>query len=126
VNASRRRRSAAWEGVGGFHVVTTCASHELRIKTNVKADNHAVASSVVTFDLQYFPTDELKRHNMVARLPDDFILDQLDPARLCLAAATHRRSPGNLPGMADENLDTLLKQGLTQSHGLLQVWKVAL
>jgi hypothetical protein len=45
---------------------------------------------------------------------------------VCEAAANHRRSLKNPPKTADEYLDTLLKQGLTQTVGLLREWKAAL
>jgi hypothetical protein len=69
----------------------------------------------------------LKRYNLAAQHPDDFIFDPLDlhPARVCESAANHRRSLKNPPKTADEYLDTLLKQGLTQAVGLLREWKAA-
>ena len=70
--------------------------------------------------------DEWTR-NVLKQRPDDFILDLLDlhPARICEAAAKHRRSLKNPPKTADEYLDTLLNQGLTQTVGLLRQWKSA-
>lgn len=47
-------------------------------------------------------------------------------ARVCEAAANHRRSLKNPPKSVDEYLDTLLKQGLTQTVGQLREWKVAI
>ena len=71
---------------------------------------------------------QIKRYNLNAQHPDDFIFDLLDlhPARFCEAAANHRRSLKNPPKTADEYLDTLLMQGLTQTVGLLREWSVAI
>jgi hypothetical protein len=94
----------------------------------VAAAIHTGASLIVTFNLKDFPAEQLKRYNLAAQHPDDFIFDLLDlhPAGVCEAAANHRRSLKNPPKTADEYLDTLLKQGLTQTVGLLRNWKVAI
>jgi hypothetical protein len=94
----------------------------------VAAAIHSGASLIVTFNLRDFPLEQLKRHNLAAQHPDDFVFDLLDlhPAQVCEAAANHRRSLKNPPKTADEYLDTLLKQGLTQTVGLLREWKVAI
>ncbi|WP_018952670.1 PIN domain-containing protein [Thioalkalivibrio sulfidiphilus] len=94
----------------------------------VAAAIHSGASLIVTFNLKDFPAEQLQRYNLAAQHPDDIIFDLLDlhPARVCEAAANHRRSLKNPPKTADENLDTLLKQGLTQTVGLLREWKVAI
>jgi len=72
--------------------------------------------------------DLLMRLALTDQHPDDFIFDLLDlhAARVCEAAANHRRSLTNPPKAVDEYLDTLLKQGLTQTVGQLREWKVAL
>lgn len=89
---------------------------------------HSGASLIVTFNLKDFPADALTRYNLSAQHPDDFILDLLDlhPARVCEAIANHRRSLRNPPKTADEYLDTLRKQGLTRTAGLLRDWKMAI
>ena len=94
----------------------------------VAAAIHGDASLIVTFNLKDFPSDQLKRHNLAAQHPDDFIFDLLDlhAARVCEAAAKHRRSLKNPPKTADEYLDTLLKQGLTQTVGQLREWKAVI
>ena len=86
------------------------------------------ASLIVTFNLKDFPPDQLKRYSLSAQHPDDFIFDLLDlhAARVCEAAANHRRALKNPPKTADEYLDTLLKQGRTQTVGQLREWKVAI
>ncbi|MEN9476763.1 MAG: hypothetical protein RLZZ300_904 [Pseudomonadota bacterium] len=70
----------------------------------------------------------MNSHVQAAQHPDDFIFDLLDlhAARVCETAANHRRSLKNPPKTADEYLDTLLKQGLTQTVGLLREWKAAI
>ncbi len=94
----------------------------------VAAAIHSGASLIVTFNLKDFPPEQLKRYNLVAQHPDDFIFDllALHPANVCEAAANHRRSLKKPPKTVDEYLDTLLKQGLTQTVGLLREWKVVL
>lgn len=94
----------------------------------VAAAIHSGANLIVTFNLKDFPSEQLKRYNLVAQHPDDFIFDLLDlhPASVCEAAAIHRRSLKNPPKTVNEYLDTLLKQGLTQTVSLLKGWKVAL
>jgi hypothetical protein len=79
-------------------------------------------------NLKGFPPDHLKRYNLAAQHPDDFIFDllNLDAARVCEAASNHRRSLRNPPKTVDEYLDTLLRQGLTLTVGQLQKWKVAI
>lgn len=83
----------------------------------VAAAIHAGASLIVTFNLKDFPPEAIKPYNLAAQHPDDFIVDLLDlhPAGVLEAPANHRRSLKNTPKTADEYLDTLLAQGLTQS-----------
>jgi hypothetical protein len=89
---------------------------------------HSGASLIVTFNLKDFPADALKPYNLVAQHPDDFIVDLLDlhPAGVLEAAASHRSSLKNPPKTADEYLDTLLAQGLTQSVAVMRQWTVAM
>jgi len=99
------------------------------------SDRHVVAAAVqsgasliVTFNLKHFPPEALKPYNLVAQHPDDFIVDLLDlhPASVLEAAAKHRRSLKNPPKTADEYLDTLLAQGLTQSVAEMRRWILAI
>lgn len=94
----------------------------------VAAAIHSGASAIVTFNLKDFPTEVLQRYGLFTQHPDDFIVDLLDlhPAQVCQAAANHRRSLKNPPKGVDEYLDTLLKQGLTQTVNLLRDWRVAI
>ena len=89
---------------------------------------HSGASLIVTFNLKDFPAEALKPYNLAAQHPDDFIVDLLDlhPAGVLEAAACHRRSLKNPPKTADEYLDTLLAQGLTQSVAVMRQWTVAM
>lgn len=89
---------------------------------------HSGASLIVTFNLKDFPAGVLKPYNLAAQHPDDFIVDLLDlhPAGVLEAAASHRRSLKNPPKTADEYLDTLLAQGLTQSVAVMRQWAVAI
>lgn len=89
---------------------------------------HSGASLIVTFNLKDFPAEALQPFNLAAQHPDDFIVDLLDlhPAGVLEAAASHRRSLKNPPKTADEYLDTLLAQGLTQSVAMMRQWTVAM
>ena len=94
----------------------------------VAAAIHSGASLIVTFNLKDFPADALKPYNLAAQHPDDFIVDLLDlhPASVLEAAASNRRSLKNPTKSADEYLDTLLAQGLTQSVAVMRQWTVAM
>lgn len=94
----------------------------------VAAAIHCGASLIVTFNLKDFPPEALKPYNLLVQHPDDFIFDLLDlhPALVCEAAANHRRSLRNPLKTADEYLDTLLAQGLTQTAAVLRQWTVAI
>ncbi len=115
--------------VTGFeHLITSIELPDVDDRHVVAAAIHSGANLIVTFNLKDFPAGALQRYNLLAQHPDDFIFDLLDlhPALVCQAAANHRRSLKNPPKTADEYLDTLLKQGLTQTVGLLRDWKVAI
>ncbi|ABR91004.1 Uncharacterized conserved protein [Janthinobacterium sp. Marseille] len=94
----------------------------------VAAAIHSGASLIITFNLKDFPDEALKPYNLAAQHPDDFIVDLLDlhPAGVLEAAASHRRSLKSPPKTADEYLDTLLAQGLTQSVAVMRQWTVAM
>jgi len=115
--------------VTGFaHLIPAIELPDADDRHVVAAAIHAGANLIVTFNLKDFPAEALKRYNLVAQHPDDFIFDLLDlyPARVCEAVANHRRSLKNPPKTADEYLDTLRKQGLTQTVGQLREWRVAI
>lgn len=94
----------------------------------VAAAIHCGASLIITFNLKDFPDSALKPHKLVAQHPDDFIVDLLDlhPAGVLEAVTSHRRSLKSPPKTADEYLDTLLAQGLTQTVAVLRQWTVAI
>lgn len=94
----------------------------------VAAAVHCRADLIVTFNLADFPKEQLARFQLEAQHPDDFILHLLDlhPSLVCEAASRHRRSLQNPPKSADEYLDTLLKQGLTQTVAELRAWRTAI
>ena len=100
--------------VTGFeHLIPSVELPDADDRHVVAAAIHAGASMIVTFNLKDFPTDQLKRYNLIAQHPDDFIFDLLDLhlAQVCEAAADHRRSLKGPPKTVDEYLNTLLKQG---------------
>jgi len=94
----------------------------------VAAAIHSGASLIVTFNIRDFPTEALKPYNLAVQHPDDFIVDLLDlhPSGVLEAVVGHRRSLKKPPKTADEYLDTLLAQGLTQSVAVMRQWTVAI
>lgn len=116
-------------------LVTGFEQHIPTVQLPDPGDRHVVAAAIqgradliITFNLADFPAGEMKRYNLMAQHPDEFILDLLDlhPARVCGAAASHRKSLRRPPKNVDEYLNTLQKQGLTQTVAQLQRWKAAL
>jgi len=93
----------------------------------VAAAIHSGAETIVTFNLKDFPSGALDRYNLDAQHPDDFIVDLFDlhPASVLQALAEQRASLKRPPKTADEFLDILLKQGLTQTVSILKDWKTA-
>lgn len=94
----------------------------------VAAAIHSGASLIVTFNLKDFPPEALRPYNLAAQHPDDFIVDLLDLhlAGVLEAAASHRRTLKNPSKTADEYLDTLQAQGLTQSAAVMRPWMMAI
>lgn len=113
-------------------LVTGFEQHIPTVQLPDPGDRHVVAAAIqsradliITFNLTDFPAEELKRYNLLAQHPDEFILDLLDghPLKVFDAAATHRASLRKPPKDVDEYLDTLQKQGLIQTVAALQRWK---
>jgi hypothetical protein len=80
------------------------------------------ADTIVTFNLSDFPRDTLDRFDIEAQHPDDllgFLLD-LAPGTVCAAVKAQRESLRNPPKTAEEMLDTLEAQGLTQAVARLR------
>jgi hypothetical protein len=94
----------------------------------VAAALHCSASLIVTFNLKDFPAHLLKPYNLHAQHPDDFLVDLLDLhlAAVLQAVANHRRSLKSPPKTAEQYLQTLLAQGMTQSAAVLRQWTVAI
>lgn len=94
----------------------------------VAAAIHCGASLIVTLNRKDFPAEALRPHGLEAEHPDDFILDLFDlhPAAVVQAAANHRRTLKNPPKSVDEFLDSLLKQGLTQTVDKLRQYELML
>jgi hypothetical protein len=115
--------------VTGFeHLVPSIQLSDPDDRHVVAAAIHSGASLIVKFNLKDFPSAPLKPYNLAAQHPDDFIVDLLDlhPAGVLEAVARHRRSLKNPPKTADEYLDTLLAQALTQSVAVMRQWAVAI
>lgn len=94
----------------------------------VAAAIHCDASLIVTFNLKDFPPSQLERYSLVAQHPDEFIVDlmNLNVEKVCEAVSHHRHSLKNPAKTIDEYLDTLLRQGLTQTVTQLRKWKLAI
>ena len=75
------------------------------------------ADVIVTMNLRDFPADVVGAFGIEAQHPDEFVLHLLDLASgLVIAAAeTHRQSLKNPPRTANEYLESLERQGLTQT-----------
>ena len=87
-------------------------------------DRHVLAAAIcsgadviVTRNLKDFPQDKLDPYQIEAQHPDAFIthLFDLNPGAVVGAAHEHRASLANPPKSVDEYLDTLERQGLTQT-----------
>lgn len=83
----------------------------------VAAAIHCGATLIVTANIKDFPAEKLGPYNLEAQHPDDFIFNLFDlhPAAVVQAVAQQRRSLKNPPKPVGDFLDTLLKQGLTQT-----------
>ncbi len=94
-----------------------------------KQDRHVLAAAIrchanviVTMNLRDFPSDVLAPLGMEAQHPDDFVLHLLDlgPGAVASAAQHHRESLKNPPKTVTEYLETLERQGLTQTVPVLR------
>lgn len=92
-------------------------------------DRHVVAAAIrgrtdviVTMNLKDFPAETIALFGLEAQHPDEFILHLLDlaPGAVVAAAQTHRQSLKNPPKTVEEYLDTLERQGLTQTASVLR------
>ena len=92
-------------------------------------DRHVLAAAIrsnsdtiVTLNLQDFPTKLIRKHDIVAKHPDDFILDliSINANAVYNAAKTHRLRLRNPPKNVDEYLATMKKQSLTNTINLFE------
>jgi hypothetical protein len=92
-------------------------------------DRHVLAAAIrgqanviVTMNLRDFPSDVLAPFGIEAQRPDEFILHLLDlaPGAVVAAAENHRQSLKNPPKTVSEYLETLERQGLTQTVTVLR------
>jgi hypothetical protein len=92
-------------------------------------DRHVLAAAIrgradviVTLNLRDFPTAVTGRFGIEAQHPDEFVLHllDLDPGAVVHAAETHRQSLRNPPKTVEEYLETLERQGLTQTVSALR------
>jgi hypothetical protein len=92
-------------------------------------DRHVLAAAIrgradviVTMNLKDFPEAVLDSFGIEAQHPDEFILHLLglSPDAVLSAARAHRESLRNPPKIESEYLDTLERQGLTQTVSVLR------
>lgn len=92
-------------------------------------DRHVLAAAIrsqanfiVTFNLSDFPNEVLAFYRIEALHPDKFILRLLglNSKAVCAAAENQRSRLRNPPKTPDEYLETLIKQGLSQSAARMQ------
>ena len=78
---------------------------------------HAQAGVIVTFNLRDFPAASLTPYGITAQHPDAFLLEliELDPTRVCAAAAAQRQSLHNPPKSQEEFLDIMRQQGIPRT-----------
>lgn len=78
---------------------------------------HCCADAIITFNLKDFPDSEIRRYNIEAQHPDEFLHHQfgLDQASMIITAQRVRRRLKNPPKTAEEFLDTLEAQQLPQT-----------
>lgn len=92
-------------------------------------DRHVLAAAIrgradviVTMNLRDFPADIISPFGIEVQHPDEFVLHLLDlaPGAVAAAAQNHRQSLKNPPKTVEEYLDTLERQGLTQTVSVLR------
>jgi predicted nucleic acid-binding protein len=92
-------------------------------------DRHVLAAAIrgradviVTMNLRDFPTEIIGPFGIEVQHPDEFIFHLLDlaPGTVAAAAQNHRQSLQNPPKAISEYLETLERQGLTQTVSVLR------
>lgn len=83
---------------------------------------HAEANLILTLNLKDFPKDYLAGFDIEAVHPDDFIYQLMSdyPAVIVQTAQNHRKSLKNPPKSPEDYLQSLEKQGLTKTVGVLR------
>ena len=83
---------------------------------------HGRANVIVTINLRDFPEAIIGPLGITAQHPDEFILSliELAPSAVVAAAQDHRESLKNPPRTVEEYLETLSRQGLTQTVPILR------
>ena len=96
-------------------------------------DRHVLAAAIrgradviVTMNLRDFPSDTVGSLGIEVQHPDEFVLHLLDlaPGAVVAAAQNHRQSLKNPPKTVAEYLETLERQGLTQTVSVLREYMV--
>lgn len=84
---------------------------------------HGHANIIVTYNLRDFPVNILQPHGIEALHPDGFVshLINLDASRVAEAVKAQRANLQNPPQSAQQLLDTLERQGLTQTVAHLRL-----
>ena len=92
-------------------------------------DRHVLAAAIrghvdviVTLNVRDFPAAAIRSFGIEAQHPDEFVLHLLDlaPGIVVAAAQNHRQSLKNPPKTVAEYLETLERQGLTQTVSVLR------
>lgn len=113
---------------GYEHLIETLDLPDADDRHVMAAALHCGASLIVTANLKDFPEETLRRYQLAAEHPDDFICNLFDlhPAKVVEAARSHRKTLKKPPKTVDEYLDCLLKQGLTQTVDALREFNLAI
>jgi predicted nucleic acid-binding protein len=97
-------------------------------------DRHVVAAAVraraqviVTRNVRDFPADELRKWDVEARTPDEFLLDQFHLSGPILYGAIQRVADSwrNPPGTVGDVIDRLERSGLVETAAHLRGWQTA-
>ena len=75
---------------------------------------HARSEVIVTNNLRHFPKAVLRKHDLSAQTPDEFLCSLFTrlPRAMCEVVKTHRQSLRNPSKTVDEYLKTMVRQGL--------------
>ncbi|MBP0020906.1 MAG: PIN domain-containing protein [Cyanobacteria bacterium SBLK] len=94
-----------------------------------EGDCHVLAAAIrgqcdviVTMNLKHFPKSVLSIYDIEAQHPDRFIADLIDlyPRKVLSSVQIVQKRLKNPPKSFSEYLDTLLKQGLTETESMLR------